>query len=411
MRDRSWSIPLFKILGVRLDLHLTFLLLLVYAGWMGATHPARPIDVPPQMNALWWILLVMGVFACVVMHEFGHILAARRYGVATRRILLLPIGGVAEMDQLPRQPGREFIVTAAGPAVNFAIALLVYLLLQAMGAWPGLNGLERAFVPFDGIGFLLFMLIYNLTMGIFNLVPVYPMDGGRILRSLLATRLDYLTATRWSVWVAKPLALAAALFAILNGSWQPAILFGFIYLAGDLEYQAIRRDELMRGVSMGEVSAHRWRAVPAEITLGEALTLMRREQVPEIVVQLHPLPAVLVEEEVRELAEEHPWEATLGSLPLPRSRIADATAPLGIYLPKLEPKVGRILIYHQGQLVAVFRQETMQEVLAWRTWEKKLARNRPQSNMGGAAQRRRTPPPLPHGFSRGTTSGPGHVAE
>ncbi len=223
----GWSINLCRIFGIQLAVHVSFLLLLAwfaYSGWMegGAA------------GAGWSLLLVTAFFACVLLHELGHSLTARRYGVRVPRILLMPIGGMAEFDRIPRRPLAEFLITAAGPAVNFG---LVALLLPIV--WTDLWSTDP--VPPHGLRDLLLNLAgANAVMGLFNLLPVFPMDGGRILRALLATRIPYLRATYWASLVGRILALVfAAVAAFEFGNYLLSVLFVFIYFAGDAEYRQL----------------------------------------------------------------------------------------------------------------------------------------------------------------------------
>jgi Zn-dependent protease len=230
---------LFRIRGIQLAVHVSFFLLLAYFGYEGwQTDGANGL--------VWSLITLVAFFACVVLHELGHCFMALHYGIGVRRILLMPIGGMAEMDGIPREPGREFLMTIAGPAVNFALAALL---------WPVLRLLPEAIHLYSWQGLLWQLFIANLVMGCFNLVPVFPMDGGRILRAILATRLTYLRATWWAATVGKVLALtgiAVMLFWFESPRYLGALLFFFILMAGNSEYQAVRRRELE--------DAH-WRAV------------------------------------------------------------------------------------------------------------------------------------------------------
>jgi Zn-dependent protease len=222
-----WSINLCRIFGIQLAVHVSFLLLLAwfaFAGWQEGG----------AVGAGWSLLLVTAFFGCVVLHELGHSLTAMRYGVRVPRILLMPIGGMAEFDRLPRRPLTEFLITAAGPAVNFA---LVALLLPFV--WSDLWSSEP--VPAHSLPDLLLSLAgANAVMGLFNLLPVFPMDGGRILRALLASRLPYLRATYWASLVGRILALVfAAVAAFEYGNYLLSFLFVFIYFAGDAEYRQV----------------------------------------------------------------------------------------------------------------------------------------------------------------------------
>jgi Zn-dependent protease len=225
----AWSMNLFRIRGIQLAVHFSFFLLLAYVGFEGWQE-----DGP---NGLGWNLItVVAFFSCVVLHELGHSFVAMHYGIGVRRILLMPIGGMAEMDGIPRQPRREFLMTLAGPAVNFVLVGLL---------WPIVQTLPDE-VPLYSLSGLIFQVyIANFVMGVFNLVPVFPMDGGRIFRAILATKLNYLRATWWAATVGKVLSLAGMLLMFFwLEHYLGALLFLFIFMAGDAEYQAVRRREL-----------------------------------------------------------------------------------------------------------------------------------------------------------------------
>lgn len=231
-----WSIPLFRVFGIPLSLHPSFLLLLAYwadqgweeEGWHGAG---------------WYTAMLLGFFVCVVLHELGHCLTARRFGIGTRRILLLPIGGMADLEEIPRQPSREILMTLAGPAVNFVIAGVLWLVVRTFPDDVPL---------YSSSGLLAMLFSWNLVMGCFNLLPVFPMDGGRILRALLATRLPYVRATFWAATVAKALAVLGVITALAAPKFHltaqplylPAVLFTFIFVMGEMEYRFVKRREL-----------------------------------------------------------------------------------------------------------------------------------------------------------------------
>ena len=229
----GWSINLFRIRGIRISLHWSFALMLLYVcneGWRAAG----------TAGLLWSAGTFLAFFTCVVLHELGHSLTAMRFGVNVRRILLMPIGGMAEFDRIPRKPSQELLITAAGPAVNFLIAGLLLLVV----------GLPHGTDDGDATSSLLdlgqTLLKWNLIMGFFNLIPAFPMDGGRILRAFLAMRLPYLRATYWAATVGKVLTVAGFLWEILNGPradfFRIAICV-FIFTAGQAEYLAVKRRE------------------------------------------------------------------------------------------------------------------------------------------------------------------------
>lgn len=221
---------LFRIRGIQLEVHATFFLLLAYVGHLGWEEAGGP-------GLAWNLATVSAFFVCVVLHELGHSFMALRYGIGVRRILLMPIGGMAEMDSIPREPGRELLMTLAGPAVNFLIAGLL---------WPVIGLLPDLIYYHSWQGLIYQVFVANLVMGVFNLVPVFPMDGGRILRAILAARLPYLKATFIAATLGKVLSLAGIAVMLLwfdSPRYLGALLFLFIYLAGNAEYRAVRRRE------------------------------------------------------------------------------------------------------------------------------------------------------------------------
>ncbi|HTI70420.1 MAG TPA: site-2 protease family protein [Candidatus Limnocylindria bacterium] len=197
-----WSFPIGRLFGVPVRIHYTFPLFLLYVG--GRTY-FQEHDWGATLEMAFLSVLLFG---CVLLHEFGHVLAARHFGYGTRDVTLLPIGGVARLDQVPEDPRQEIWVAIAGPLVNVAIALILLplvglkLLLSADGFWDVIWDSPMAA-----------LLVSNLAIACFNLLPAFPMDGGRVLRALLARRLDYVRAT----WIATRLGrVMAVLFCVLS---------------------------------------------------------------------------------------------------------------------------------------------------------------------------------------------------
>ena len=225
----GWSINLFRVRGIQLSVHASFFLLLAWIAKEGWDAGAWP-------GLIWSVATLVAFFGCVVLHEFGHSFTAMHFGIGVRRILLMPIGGMAEFESIPREPSRELLITLAGPAVNFVIAGALWLVV-GMADGPD--------YPATIVGFAQLLLRANLMMGCFNLLPVFPMDGGRIFRALLAWRMPYLRATFWAATVGKVLAVIAALIAaFVYQSYLTAVLFAFIYMAGEAEYRAVQRREI-----------------------------------------------------------------------------------------------------------------------------------------------------------------------
>jgi stage IV sporulation protein FB len=218
----TWSVPVGRLFGTTIRIHLTFLILLA---WIAAAHFA----VGGADAAVRGTAFIVALFACVVLHEFGHILMARRFGVETRDVILLPIGGVTRMGALPRAPGQELAVALAGPAVNVAIAAI---LIAASGGLPDAGIGVLADIEAD---FWARLALANLAIGAFNLLPAFPMDGGRALRALLALRLSHVRATQVASKAGQAFALLFGLLGLLASN--PILLFIalFVYLGAGSE--------------------------------------------------------------------------------------------------------------------------------------------------------------------------------
>jgi Zn-dependent protease len=229
---RSWKIG--TAFGIGLYVHWTFLLL---PAWVLLSNAATG----GPFLAVFLVALVVAAFGCVLLHELGHALMARRFGIGTRDITLYPIGGVARLERMSEQPREELWIALAGPAVNVAIAAVLAGVMVLLGfgrlALPGAGG-----PVFSLAGtFLSSLLVTNLLLVGFNLLPAFPMDGGRVLRALLALRMDRLRATEVAVKVGLVLAVLLGLAAFpLHAPMLPLIAL-FVFFAGQAELAALRR--------------------------------------------------------------------------------------------------------------------------------------------------------------------------
>lgn len=223
----KWSYRIARVAGIDVRVHVTFLLLPAYFGFVGWQEAGLT-------GALNELSFIGALFLCVLLHEFGHALAGRHYGIRTPDITLLPIGGVARMESIPEKPSMELVIAVAGPAVNVAIALALALILALTGGI--LEG------PDSTLRIQLHnMLVVNCGLVLFNMIPAFPMDGGRVLRALLAMKFSHLTATRFAARTGQTLACG---FAVLGFYANPMLvliaLFVFSGAREELQY-AIQR--------------------------------------------------------------------------------------------------------------------------------------------------------------------------
>jgi Zn-dependent protease len=249
-----------------------FLLLFIFA-----MHLAGGRDVA---KALEGVGLVLAVFLCVVLHEFGHALTARRYGVRTRDITILPIGGVARLERIPEKPLQEIAVALAGPAVNLAIAGLLFVsFMAAVGSVTDPNKVAEAIQG----NFLAELFAINVFLAIFNLIPAFPMDGGRVLRALLATRLDYVRATQIAATVGQGIAflfglmgLFPDLFASVGIYGNPMLLFIalFVFIGAAQEAAAVQMRSAFDGVPVARAMLREFHVLRRSAPLSQAVELL-----------------------------------------------------------------------------------------------------------------------------------------
>ena len=249
-------------------MHWTFLLLVLYAAistwqWM---HDPKDVMVG-AMGAAYAVAQLLTVFFCITLHEYGHCLTARRFGISTQDITLLPIGGVARLQRMPRVPWQELVVAVAGPAVNVVIAAGMLFGFWAFGHWDGLMQLVpvnseaikllmiRMQIP-TSFGFALSILAVNIMLVLFNMIPAFPMDGGRVFRSLAAMVMDYRQATWLASRVGLVIGVILAMVALSYNRPMPVIIAIFIGYAGIQEAKQVEAMELVRGLFVKDVMIH-----------------------------------------------------------------------------------------------------------------------------------------------------------
>lgn len=262
------SILLFTFKGIPVRLHWSFALLLVWVWYVG-------MRAGMDMAAIGVLALLVGsLFVCVVMHEFGHALAARRYGVRTRDIILSPIGGVARLDRIPDKPVQELVVALAGPLVNVVIAILLGILAWLLGTGGMTISGDTESAIFRLPNFLPLLLWMNVWLVFFNMIPAFPMDGGRVLRALLAMRYGRLTATRWASIVGRILAVGFIIWAF----WRQELFIGligvFIYLMATQEYKMVLADTRYRRFNVRDVTRRLYTLIHPHEPAGQVLQKM-----------------------------------------------------------------------------------------------------------------------------------------
>jgi Zn-dependent protease len=232
------STRLGTLFGIGIYVHWSFLLLLAFVFYASAQGGLEA--------AAYAVSLVVAVFGCIVLHELGHALTARHFGIATLDITLYPIGGVARLQRMSERPWEEFWIAIAGPAVNVALTTVLAALTLILFV---VSDSDAAGLPVFLQGNLLFDLaVINLGLAGFNLLPAFPMDGGRVLRAVLATPLGRLRATEWAARLGAIFAVAFAAYGIINGAPTLVLVGVFAFFAGQQELALVRRREYLRGL-------------------------------------------------------------------------------------------------------------------------------------------------------------------
>ena len=263
----SWSFSIGRLFGSDLRIHATFFLLLAWIGtaaWMA--------DGPEA--ALTNVAFILALFACVVAHEFGHALTARRYGIRTPDITLLPIGGMARLERMPEDPRQEIIVALAGPAVNVVIWVVLTFGLGARIDPDALQALED-----PGQGFLARLAAVNLFLAVFNLIPAFPMDGGRVLRAALTIPMGRVKATRTAAQAGQIIAFMFGFFGLTSGNLLLLLIAGFIFMAASAESSDVELHAKARGALVRDAMITSYEALsPTDTMALAAQTIIRTTQ-------------------------------------------------------------------------------------------------------------------------------------
>ncbi len=262
----SWSITIGRIAGTAVRIHITFLLLLAWIGlsaWRTGGSEA----------ALGGLVFILLLFGCVLAHEFGHILMARRFGIATPEVTLLPIGGVAALERMPEKPHEQLAVAVAGQAVNVAIAAVLLLYLGASAdssqVAEGMNRLEDS-----SFNLVARLASANVFLVLFNLLPAFPMDGGRVLNALLAMRMDKRKAMRISARTGQMMAFLFGFAGLVWGNPMLVFIAIFVYVAAAAEAESSGLEDIASNLFVSDAMETRFAVAPVDATLADAVDIL-----------------------------------------------------------------------------------------------------------------------------------------
>lgn len=256
-----WSFRLLTVAGIGVYIHVTFFILLI---WVGAMYYLPHHDV---MDALYGLAFVGALFTIIVLHELGHALTARHFGIRTRDITLLPIGGVARLERMPEEPAQELLVALAGPAVNIALAAIFFITLVVLGRPINPAAIETA--PALGLGFLQRLLWVNVVLAAFNMLPAFPMDGGRVLRAFLAMRMDYLRATHIAARIGQAMAFIFAFVGLFFNIFLVFIAL-FVWMGAAAEESLVQMKTGLGGIPVSRLMITDFRTLKPDDPLARA---------------------------------------------------------------------------------------------------------------------------------------------
>ena len=349
------SLKLGRIAGIEISIHWTFMILIFFIIYNNykAGHDTE------QM--LWSVLFVLSIFFTVFLHELGHSLAAMKFGVKTRSITMLPIGGVASLERIPEKPSEELIVAIAGPAVNIALAILTFFFID----FPDLATLPDVLKDgVNGSNFFIQFFIVNIWLSIFNLIPAFPMDGGRVLRALLSYKIPRHKATNIAARIGQ---LIAILFIIIGFYSNPFLIFIgiFIILGAYSESEMVKTNFMLKGVKAKDVAMKNFISIDENETLEKAVQHLLNSQNNAFVILSGNAPvATLSRDEIILNLSAGKKEDTLKNIITRQIHTVDAEESVEkIYLYMQSNKTSLVAVFHNNQFLGIIDPENILEYI------------------------------------------------
>ncbi|MFT5289516.1 MAG: Zn-dependent protease/CBS domain-containing protein [Planctomycetota bacterium] len=350
----KWSLKLGTFAGIAVYVHTTFLVLL---GWIAGAHLLQGKGAGATASGIGFIV---AIFACVLLHEFGHALVAKRFGIKTRDITLLPIGGLARLERMPEDPKQEFLVAIAGPAVNGVIAAVLFVVILLSG------GLE-AFEQLDIVSgsFLERMMIVNVILLVFNLIPAFPMDGGRVLRAVLATRQSYVRATQTAAGVGQAIALVFGLIGLFLNPFLVFIAL-FVWIGASSEASMVLMKASLGGIPVNSAMITEYEALAATEPLARAVELtLAGSQKDFPVLDGEKVVGVLVQKDLLAALARNELQSPVSEFMQRDVQFAHANEMLDLIFRRLgESKCQTLPVTRKGKLVGLVTMDNIGEFLS-----------------------------------------------
>ena len=330
------SFKIFSVFGIPVELHISFLALMIII------YIVAFFNLIPYINLLTAVLITL-VFVTVVLHELSHSYIAKRYGIKIKRIVLIPIGGVSEMEEIPKDPSQELRIALAGPLANLIIALISFFILIIF----------RASLSSVLLGALYYFIVVNLLLGLFNLLPAFPMDGGRILRAFLAKRMSFVRATRLAATIGKELAIIMAVVGVFF-NFLLILVAIFVYFGAEGEYRSILVSTLLEDIKVKDIMTTDVHTLDQNQTVQETLkTMFSEKHMGYPVMDNGQLVGIITFDDISKIPESK-RDTTINYIMTRELISSDPEEDLVDTIEKLNRnRIGRVVVVENGELVGI----------------------------------------------------------
>ena len=368
MLERAFNIA--NIAGIPVRVHWTFGFFFIWIAFMGTRIG---MDIPAIVNLC---LFAMVLFICVVMHEFGHALTARRYGVTTKDIIISPIGGIARLLNIPEKPKHELIIALAGPMVNFIIATLIGSGLLLFTS-QGLNIIGEESTVFNFLSnFLPALFWLNVILILFNLIPAFPMDGGRVLRSLLSMRLGRVKATQYASFMGQLLSIAFFIYGIYRSDFILSFIGVFVFFSASSEFKMVKADSILKSGTVSDVFRPHFTPIRITETMSKPINLLQEGVEKDFIIldEWDGIRGVLHEEFIREALKRKDFSAPVSAYASQKFEPVSLSLGLNHVFYIFQQKGYSIIpVYNIGQMIGVLDRRSLNNYLKlktsiWNSW-------------------------------------------
>ena len=375
------SLKLFTWFGIPVYVHWSFALIFLYAFWIGYENGWGPF------GTLWVLVFLIPLFGFVLLHEYGHSLTARRYGVNTRDIILTPIGGIARLERMPEKPVQEFLVAIAGPMVNVVLAALLFFLGKLLfegDRWTLFNWVleqnmmfggesedmdvleETGITPSGLLYYLPVLVLTNIALVVFNLIPAFPMDGGRIFRALLAMRLGRVRATQLASWIGQAIAVLFVVVGLWKNAFSLALIGVFVFTTARAENNMVRLDALLRRFKARDLMRPNFTRLAVNDWMQTPIGLLQQGLERHFLVfdLQDQLVGVLEEARIVEAMKKRDLSAEIGQYVRPDVGVVSQEESMEYIFHLLQQRgIGLLAVADRGELVGVIDQAGLQNFL------------------------------------------------